>query len=356
MSAGRAFNSETPRYEIREACSSDLEQILDLLRTNLSDKGVTAKTEAFWKWKHVDAPAGPSIVYVATEPVAGKVIGLRAAMRFDVLTPDGSLVKAIRPVDTATHQDWQRLGVFSRLTLCLIDGLRRTSTNLIFNTPNENSLPAYLRLGWRVVQVNKVRVKLGNPSLVLSNFLSVSTRSSWQKVDRHGSTLSIKPFAELDLHDRKGLLEVCTEYECLRKRRGMRTLRDVATLDWRYSHPLADYHVFRIQNADSGRPNAVVFFRFERRKGLRGALLTDFFHDSVISFDQLLRAACYSIDAGFFVACSIAGSQEDRSFSRNWFLPVRDIKLVQRTVYSDQGDNPANLGKWDISLADLELF
>lgn len=356
MSAAGSFSSEASTYEIREACSSDLEEILDLLRSNLSDEGVTAKTEAFWKWKHVDSPAGPSIVYVATETASGKVIGLRAAMRFVVLSADGSLIQAVRPVDTATHQTWQRMGVFSRLTLRLIDDLRSTSTKLLFNTPNESSLPAYLRLGWRIVQTNRVRVRFGNPWLVLSSFRPVSTRSSWHKVSRQGTRLSIELFSTLDLHDRKALLEVCTEYEGLRNREAMRTLRDVSTLHWRYSHPLADYRVFRMQNADSSRPDAVAFFRFEMRKGIRGALLTDFFHGSAISFDQLLRAACNSIDAGFFIASAMDGSQDDRALARNFFLPARNIKLAQRPVDAEDREIPAVWGKWDISLADLELF
>ena len=58
---------------------------------------------------------------------------------------------AVRAVDTATHPDVQGRGLSSA-------GLTRScwseiaaDTELVFNTPNGNSLPGYLRMGWREV-------------------------------------------------------------------------------------------------------------------------------------------------------------------------------------------------------------
>lgn len=356
MIVSGSTDSDARGYDVREANSFDISQILELLRANLSDAGVTAKTEVFWRWKHVEPPAGPSIVYVATASGTGQVIGLRAAMRVHVVSPDGSFIQAVRPVDTATNKDWQRMGVFSNLTLGLIHSLRDSPTKLLFNTPNDNSLPAYLRLGWHVAQTNKLRVKLGNPLKLFSSYLFSGVNPSSERVTREGVKQSIDRFAELTPRDRTLLLETCSEYERLRTREGMRTLRDACTLAWRYSCPSADYSVFRMRFVDSVRPDAVVFFRYEWRRGIRGALLTDFFYDTKVPFDYILKSACRSIKAGFFVASAMDGTHEDDALARRLFLPVKNVKLAQRLVKSDNEELPAVETRWDVSLADLELF
>lgn len=356
MNAAGPTRTTEDAYEIRQAGPRDLAPILDLLRANLSDAGVTAKTEAFWRWKHVETPAGPSIVYVACGAETGNVIGLRAALRIELVGPDGTVIHAVRPVDTVTHQDWQRKGIFSKLTLRLIEGLRHGSTKLLFNTPNENSLPAYLKLGWRVAQTCKIRVKLGSPSQLLSSFRATEPHSPWEKVLGDGTKLSVDQFISLPAHERHVILETSAEYEHLRTRMGLRSLRDATTLDWRYSHPTADYRVFRMQGADSIRPDAVVFFRYEMRKRIRGALLTDFFHDPTISFKQVLKIVCRSIAAGFFVASAMDGSHEDAAFARLLFMPLRQARLAQRPVDLESDKLPESWSSWDFSLSDLELF
>ncbi len=59
-------------------------------------------------------------------------------------------VRAVRAVDTATHPDHQGRGIFSTLTPTRS---RRCGSraDLVFNTPNEKSLPGYLKMGWQIV-------------------------------------------------------------------------------------------------------------------------------------------------------------------------------------------------------------
>ena len=57
----------------------------------------------------------------------------------------------MRAVDTATHPDYQGRGIFSRLTLHAIDELRADGVAFVFNTPNDQSRPGYLKMGWQPV-------------------------------------------------------------------------------------------------------------------------------------------------------------------------------------------------------------
>jgi predicted N-acetyltransferase YhbS len=62
----------------------------------------------------VQNPAGSSFVLVAEED--SKLVGLRIFMLWDIQI-GGTTYKALRPVDTAVHKDYQGKGLFKKLTL-----------------------------------------------------------------------------------------------------------------------------------------------------------------------------------------------------------------------------------------------
>ena len=73
----------------------------------------------------------------------------RVLMRWEFVE-HGRVVHAVRAVDTATHPDYQGRGIFTRLTLHALDELRH-EIDFVFNTPNDQSRPGYLKMGWQVV-------------------------------------------------------------------------------------------------------------------------------------------------------------------------------------------------------------
>jgi hypothetical protein len=121
--------------------SKDIPGIVDLLRTSLSEK----HTRESFKWKHIDNPFGKSLGFLALDK--DKIIGVRMFMKWD-FSNEGKIINAIRPVDTVTHPDFRNKGIFKKLTL---DGLEKYKNNfdLIFNTPNHNSTPGNLKMGWQ---------------------------------------------------------------------------------------------------------------------------------------------------------------------------------------------------------------
>lgn len=128
----------------RPALESDIPAIVSLLRLSLGET-LMPKSEAFWRWKHIDNPFGPSPVWVAEE---GEVlVGVRAFMRWE-WSLNGSTVKAVRAVDTATHPDFQGKGIFKKLTLMLVEKCQQEGVQFVFNTPNASSMPGYLKMGW----------------------------------------------------------------------------------------------------------------------------------------------------------------------------------------------------------------
>jgi ribosomal protein S18 acetylase RimI-like enzyme len=80
--------------------------------------------EAFFRWKHLENPAGASPMWLAidgTDPEGDVVAGFRAMLRWNFTGPDGDARRAVRAVDTATHPDHQRRGIFRSLTTAAVD-------------------------------------------------------------------------------------------------------------------------------------------------------------------------------------------------------------------------------------------
>ena len=176
----------TVSYVVRQYEVTDEDAVLRLLRITLGAGPIGQRTAAFFRWKHLDNPFGPSLMLVAD--AGGEIIGLRAFMRwrFDATGQD---VRAVRAVDTATHPDHQGRGIFSRLTSEAID-LLRGDTDLIFNTPNEKSLPGYLKLGWRIVGRAPVLLRIKHPLRLLRNLSSVRNRTVERPMDYDRSMTS----------------------------------------------------------------------------------------------------------------------------------------------------------------------
>lgn len=132
-------------YVFELAKTSDVKHIVSLFELCLGTDG-GAPTVSFWNWKHNQNPGGISPVILAWD--GDKLIGIRAFMCFKFHNKEGEM-RAYRPVDTATHPDYQGKGIFKNLTLKLIYDLQKLDERgFIFNTPNSQSKPGYLKMGW----------------------------------------------------------------------------------------------------------------------------------------------------------------------------------------------------------------
>jgi GNAT superfamily N-acetyltransferase len=140
--------------QIRPATPQDKPAMIGLLKKSLGE-GLIPKSEALWDWKHEQNPFGASFVLLAEEN--GVLIGLRAFMQWQWQW-NGTIYKAIRAVDTATHPDHQGKGIFKKLTLQQLDLCKQQGIHFVFNTPNDQSRPGYLKMGW--VQQGKMPLKL----------------------------------------------------------------------------------------------------------------------------------------------------------------------------------------------------
>jgi GNAT superfamily N-acetyltransferase len=95
---------------------------------------------------------------------------------------------AVRAVDTATHPEYQGRGIFRRLTTSSLDAAARGGRRHVFNTPNEQSRPGYLKMGWEEVGKLPSAVRFRSPVAAASAAVRARVPADkWSLPDRRGA-------------------------------------------------------------------------------------------------------------------------------------------------------------------------
>lgn len=132
---------------VRSMTDDDLDEVLDLLHLSLGWE-LTPRFRGFFEWKHRRTPFGPSAGWVAER--RGVLVGVRLFQRWELAAGPGTSVRAVRAVDTATHPDHRGAGIFRTLTMSAVEELTADGVGFVFNTPNDKSMPGYLKMGWEI--------------------------------------------------------------------------------------------------------------------------------------------------------------------------------------------------------------
>ena len=157
---------------IRPYEDADEAAVLDLLATSLG-KTADDRYRRLFRWKHLDNPFGRSFMWVGE--LDDRILGFRSFLRWRFVDAGGAPVEAVRAVDTATHPDARGMGIFRSLTMHGLDELKRAGIAFVFNTPNDQSRPGYLKMGWRVEGRVPVKVR---PSSARSLWLMARSRTA----------------------------------------------------------------------------------------------------------------------------------------------------------------------------------
>jgi glycosyltransferase involved in cell wall biosynthesis/GNAT superfamily N-acetyltransferase len=251
-SSSPASRTRAPGAEIRPATPDDRPAILDLITRTLGWDDDPRFAELF-AWKHDQNPFGPSPMWVAVD--SDRVVGLRAFMRWN-FTRDGQHLRAVRAVDTATDPAYQGTGLFTALTMNALDTLHDDGIDFVFNTPNDRSLPGYLKMGWRIVGRVPVALRVRSPRVAGAVARARVPADIWPIPVDH-----VERFDELaDLAD--------AHEEHAAEPRVISTERSAAFLRWRYGNPLLDYG--RVERHDTA-----IIVRGRRRGPARELAVVD---------------------------------------------------------------------------------
>jgi GNAT superfamily N-acetyltransferase len=336
-------------FDVRPYRDEDEPQVLDLLRATLGNGPAGVRSSEFFRWKHASSPFGRSFMLVAD--LDGRIIGLRAFMRWTFRAGE-RIHRAVRAVDTATHPDFQGKGIFSHLTLAALDELKN-DVDFVFNTPNDQSLPGYLKMGWREVGRVPVSVRVRRP-LRLLTVLSPLRRIPHRKDAPPEATVT--PAREV-LRDEGEAVRQFLEAQRARDNR-LSTVRDIEYLRWRYgATPHLTYRA--IMDTRGDRLRGMAIFRVRERRGLWEATVTELL---VRTGDRktarrLLRRVAGSAAVDHLACHFPHGSAQARAAARSGFLhSPGGVTLAVKPLRDELHPDPTMLASWAFSFGDVEVF
>ena len=310
---------------IREAKQEDIDSIIVLLQASLGES-LLKKSAEIWNFKHIINPFGESTVLLAEEDAT--LIGVRAFMNWR--WQFGNQVwNAYRAVDTATHPNQQGKGIFKKLTLQALEEIQQKGDCFVFNTPNDQSRPGYLKMGWQ--EVGKIKV-----ALVPTFFYALSYFFSKVKVESTITTLQLQTLCEI--HNRQ-----------LAIKNVLFTPKSASYLKWRYEeNPLQTYFVY-------STPDCYVAMNVKKNRFFNELRVVEIIGNNDFKLKKNIRKAivscaleqeCYFITVAnkYLFACGIYGH----------FGPKLTFKSMTNNAIFD--GKAIDINNWKYSLGDLELF
>lgn len=293
-------------------------------------------SERFFAWKHDENPFGPSPAWVAQD-ADGRLAGVRVFMRWGFV--EGTRrYRAVRAVDTATRPDLQGRGIFRRLTTGALPDLVDDGVDHVFNTPNDQSRPGYLKMGWQ--EVGRVPVAM-RPRGVVAALAMRGARTAankWSEPTEVGLA-AVDFFADDD--QVAALLGAWSA-----GRPGRRTDRSVEYLRWRYSFPELHYRVVPLGERVV---DGAVVFRLRRRGTALEAAICEVLAPSSGSARAAVGWLLRRSGADYALRCDDGGSWRAGFVGVPGFGPV----LTWRPLADSSVPTMDHL---DLSLGDVELF
>jgi GNAT superfamily N-acetyltransferase len=348
---------------LRRAGDADLPAVVELLTETLGWQR-DERHEALFRWKHRENPFGTSPAWAA---FAGeRLVALRVLMRWEFTwtpppggavpsgrggpvrpdpasrdaswddAPPEGVVRAVRAVDTATAPEYQGQGLFRTLTLAAVDELAAEGVDLVFNTPNDQSRPGYLKMGWEVVGRLPVRLRPAGPLAAARLLRARVPAELWSEPTTAG-----EPVADV-LADEAAVAELLATRPATP---GLATRLDPGVLRWRYGTPLLGY---RAVVARGGPARGLAIFRRRRRGPVREAAVGWLAvpGDDPRTHRRLRREVLAASGADVAVAI-------DAPTRAGWWpLPGLGPLLTARRLRRA----PPSLPAWRLTLGDVELF
>jgi len=306
---------------IRKALPEDLPGIIEVLKAGLGESLIKKNIDN-WKYKHELNPFGKSIVWVAE--MNDKIVGVRAFMRWQWQLNDQKFT-AWRAVDTATHPDYQRRGIFKKLTLKALEEAQSYPDSFIFNTPNQNSKPGYLKMGWKIVE--RVTINL-TPGFLIPKYYyasSINIKNEFHKIE------------ELcDIHN-----------ERMKTEKKFFTPKSKEYIIWRYqTNPLQQYQIFS---------NDDIFMAYYVKKHtyFKELRVAELLQRDSKSLDQIRKIL--AAEARKNKCLIISNSQKVFKISKTgkWGPELTVHPLKNNAIFEKKILNSQN---WNPTIGDLELF
>lgn len=324
---------------LRSAEPHDRASIISLLKDSLGES-LIPKSETLWKWKHEQNPFGPSYVLLAEEE--GQLIGIRAFMQWTWQWNDKTY-RTVRAVDTATHPAHQGKGIFRKLTMKQLELCKEDGIHFVFNTPNNQSRPGYLKMGWQAQGRMPLKLQPVQPVTTALRMLLKKKPQPAAPLQSSDWQQAIKAFA--------GKKPVSLP--------GIHTPFSADYILWRYAtNPLFPYY-FLTDNS-----NYLLIYRPKEHNSYLELRIADFFlfnNAANTQFDAVkqLKTIAKSIGADFITMSGNVHNTFKARIGNMGPIPVRPsgpIVTLRDINVTNEFDQLMQVQNWQYSLGDMELF
>jgi GNAT superfamily N-acetyltransferase len=322
-------------FQIRPVEPDDHDAVMDLLRAALSwDEG--DRYERFFDWKHRRNAFGASPAWVAVD--GDRILGYRTWMRWGFVAPDGEHHSAVRAVDTATHPDARGQGIFRALTEHAVDAARDEGVSFVFNTPNDQSRPGYLKMGWQQVGRPRIAARFAGVTGALRTVRARVPADKWSIPCTTGEDAA----AYLQTADLEGALAASMAPE------GWRTAMTPEVLRWRYGQAPAELY-YRALTISDDPVDGFVLFRVRQRGTAKECVIGTLLAPDQRARSALRRALARSVDADYVLEMT-----SDRTLAGGFVaLPDQGPILTWRALTATE---MPPIDSWALSMGDVELF
>lgn len=316
---------------VRSAEPADDSAVIPMLRAALG-KTDDPHYEAFLHWKHRENAFGESPAWLALHE--GRVVGYRTFLRWEFLDDTGRTVRAVRAVDTATDPAYQGMGIFKTLTLRAVAELTLARDAIVFNTPNDQSRPGYLKMGWSVARRLPVGVMPAHPGSVVPMVTSRVPAALWSDPTTAG----------LDAAEALSDAGVTTALLQHAPTQGFRTNRTPEYFAWRTSFVPLRYRLLLASPSDPAEGGIV--FRLRRRGDAVEAAVIEQLVPNWRTGASLVRRMLKETAADYAIGLLTGPSAGLLP------LPGQGPRLTTRPLAA----SPPSPKEWALTLGDVELF
>lgn len=329
-----------PGITIRVLKPADDEAVLALLAPTLGWE-IDDRHRRLFAWKHRASPFGTSPGWIAEDEVG--IAGFRTLMRWEFAWA-GSVVRAVRAVDTATSHRAQGRGIFRALTMHAVSALANEGVACIFNTPNAKSAPGYFSMGWEEVGHVPISFRPSHlPALAKLPGARVAG-DLWSLTGPGGEDAS-----EI-LSSTKEVEELLASASGAARggKSGIRTNRTIDFLRWRYGQCPVGY---RIWYEGASPAEGMVIFRSRRRGGAVELVIAESIFPPGTRARSVRRTYLHLLrKTGADYAVALGSSRP-----RGWIPLGSNGPLLTWRPLQWTGDAPT-MSSWRLSTGDVELF
>ena len=309
-----------------------------------------ADPAAFFRWKHLGSPFGPSAMVVAEAD--GAVIGFQALLRWPVAAGRGT-VESVRGADIAVdpaHRGRGVAGALIRAAAAEVAG----EVAFVFSNPNAMSDPMLVKLGRRPVGPFEALVRPRRPLRMLRARRSAAASAPPAATETAGPPSIAAETATEALRDTAELSALLANVPAAAGR--FATPLDPAYLRWRYGSA-GDYRAIRVRRG--GQLRGLAIFRVVPRGPLWVSVVCEVLAagDDARVRRRLLRRALGAAPVDYAVSHFPRGSAARRTALGAGFVRTPGgHRLLVNQLEEGIDPDPTDTASWALSYGDLELL